>query len=340
MPESFFDLPAQDRLDALQVAVFQSGRPAHLLEKDIWVVWTLSALFDSPFAGNLVFKGGISLSKGYQAIDRFSEDIDVTYDIRVFAPDLVSGADDGLPPSRSQAERWTKAIRERLEVWVHDTVSPMLIERLRDENMAARVTVKEDTVKIDYKPQTEGTDYVRPVVLLEFGARSTGEPSEKRSVTCDAATYLPEVTFPTAAPRVMRPERTFWEKATAMHVFCRRGHFRGGGRFSRHWYDVASLDHAGFAQPAIADRGLAQRVARHKSFFFRENDEDGNVIDYEHAVGGGLQLVPNGAAEELLAADYDGMVSDGLVFEEEAPVFTSLVAHCRAIQDRANEAAA
>ncbi len=78
MPESFFDLSPKDRQDALQVTASRSGRPAHLLEKDIWVVWTLSTLFDSPFADDIVFKGGTSLSKGYQAIERFSEDVDQT----------------------------------------------------------------------------------------------------------------------------------------------------------------------------------------------------------------------------------------------------------------------
>lgn len=73
MPDAYFDLSLNDRNDALQVAASRSGRPAHLLEKDIWVVWTLRALFDAPFAAHLVFKGGTSLSKGYQAIERFSE---------------------------------------------------------------------------------------------------------------------------------------------------------------------------------------------------------------------------------------------------------------------------
>lgn len=45
----------------------------------------------------------------------------------------------------------------------------------------------------------------------------------------------------------MRPERTFWEKATAVHVFCQQGEFRGGERFSRHWHDLVRLDHAGVA---------------------------------------------------------------------------------------------
>jgi hypothetical protein len=314
MPDPFFDLPSKDKYDALQVAASRSGKSAHLLEKDIWVVWTLRALFNAPFASHLVFKGGTSLSKGYQAIERFSEDVDVTYDIRAIAPELASPDSDGLPPTRSQEQRWTKIIRERLEVWVRDTVSPILIERLQEERMAARVTAQADIAQIEYEPQAEGSGYVRPVVLLEFGARSTGEPCERRPVSCDAAVHLP-----------------------AIHVFCMGGRFRGAERFSRHWYDVTSLDRTGFADSAIADRDLAQRVARHKSIFFREKDGQGHIISYEAAVRGGLQLVPDGAAEELLATDYAGMVSDGLVFES-APDFTTLVVHCREIQKRANEA--
>jgi hypothetical protein len=86
MPERFFSLSPEDRGDALAVAASHSGRPAYLLKKDAWVVWTLGALFASPFAKDLIFKGGTSLSKAYHVIERFSEDIDVTYDIRAIAP--------------------------------------------------------------------------------------------------------------------------------------------------------------------------------------------------------------------------------------------------------------
>ena len=45
-------------------------------------------------------------------ICRFSEDIDVTYDIRAFAPDLVTGTGaEALPPTRSQEQRWSRATR-------------------------------------------------------------------------------------------------------------------------------------------------------------------------------------------------------------------------------------
>lgn len=76
----------------------------------------------------------------------------------------------------------------------------------------------------------------------------------------------------------MRPERTFWEKATAVHVFCQQGEFRGGERFSRHWHDLTRLDRAGIADTAIADRALALAVAKHKSMFFSKKDSAGALI--------------------------------------------------------------
>jgi hypothetical protein len=107
---------------------------------------------------------------------------------------------------------------------------------------------------------------------LEFGARC-GEPAEKKSIACDAAPHLPDLEFPTATPNVMLPTRTFWEKATAVHVFCaQKGQ---GDRYSRHWHDLVRLDDAGFAKAAFDDRQLAKAVAEHKSKFFREKDSAG-----------------------------------------------------------------
>ena len=84
------------------MAAASSGRPIHLLDKDVWVVWVLEALFQAPFATHLVFKGGSSLSKAYQIIRRFSEDVDLTYDIRVLAPDLVGGDAERFPQTAAR----------------------------------------------------------------------------------------------------------------------------------------------------------------------------------------------------------------------------------------------
>ena len=140
IPESSFQsLAARDRREALRAAQEASGLRAFLLEKDIWVVQTLRVLFDLPFSADIVFKGGTSLAKAYQAIRRFSEDIDVTYDIRAFAPDLVTGAGaEALPRTRSQEQRWSSAIRSRLAEWVRAECLPAVGEGLGRAGLFSR----------------------------------------------------------------------------------------------------------------------------------------------------------------------------------------------------------
>jgi hypothetical protein len=116
----------------------------------------------------------------------------------------------------------------------------------------------------------------------------------------------------------MHPERTFWEKATAIHVFCLQERLRGH-RFARHWHDLVRLNEAGFAEAAFTDGELANAVARHKSMFFAERAVDGGRIDYVAAVNGGLQLVPAGAGAKALKDHYARMVDDGLLFHEAEP---------------------
>ena len=186
----FFQLSTAERLDALNAAADTSGLPPHLLEKDIWVVWSLQHLFAGPYAEHLVFKGGTSLSKAYGVIRRFSEDVDLTYDIRAIAGDLVGDADAPLPASKSQEKKWSKEIRARLSDWVGAEIVPRLKQDLEQQGLPATVRAEGDKVFIDYAPLATGTGYVAPAVMLEFGARSTGEPSEPRAIRCDAAAHL------------------------------------------------------------------------------------------------------------------------------------------------------
>ncbi|MFC7380500.1 nucleotidyl transferase AbiEii/AbiGii toxin family protein [Brevundimonas sp. GCM10030266] len=337
MFDVFLHLSAEDRVDALATAAAESGRPAHLLEKDVWVVWALRALFEVPLGEGLVFKGGTSLSKAYDVIQRFSEDIDLTYDIRRLLPDLAGAAEDPVPETRAEERRWTREVERLLPLWVEGEVRPMLEARLAADGVAAAIRIEGAKAFIDYAPTSTGTGYVSPSVMLEFGARATGEPSAPRPVVCDAAAHLAGVEFPTAMPRVMAAERTFWEKATAAHVYCAQGRLRGD-RFSRHWHDLARLDAAGFAETAIADRAVAEAVARHKAMFFRAT-ADGEEIDYGRAIAGGLRLKPEGASLEALGDDYRRMVEDGLL-EADAEPFEALMAACADLARRANAGAA
>ena len=331
----FQRLSATDRREVLNRVVELAGIPPHLLEKDIWVVQTLSVLFAAPFGSDLVFKGGTSLSKAYRAIRRFSEDVDVTYDIRRFAPELVAGTgEEALPPTRSQEQRWTRRIRPRLVDWAREVAMSALADGMTSAGWPAQLRADGDRVIVGYDPMFAEYGFVQPEVIVEFGARSTGEPHEQRLVERDAATFLSDIRFPTARPSVMLPERTFWEKATAIHVFCRRARHRGT-RLSRHWHDLVRLDDVGYAESALADRRLGLAVARHKAIFFRERAVSGDWINYVDAVSGGLQLVPTEPLYGTLANDYGEMRRSGMLLED-AEQFEDVMSRCADIEARAN----
>ncbi|HWK69478.1 MAG TPA: nucleotidyl transferase AbiEii/AbiGii toxin family protein [Burkholderiaceae bacterium] len=337
MAESFFELSKEDQREALEYARAQSGRPAHLLEKDIWVVWALHALFDSPLKDDLTFKGGTSLSKVYKIIDRFSEDIDLTYDIRKLIPDLL-GDDGELPTSRSQANKWTKVVRNRLPDWITNEVLPVLQQALKRNNLEAQIELggqDNDKLLLRYPALMQGTGYVAPVVTLEFGGRATGEPHQIHEVACDIAEHIPDIAFPTASPLVMSVSRTFWEKATAAHVFCAQGRIRGE-RYARHWHDLAAIARSPYFATAISDREVAMAVARHKSYFFVEKDAEGQVIDYVTAATGNLKIVPTAAAKAALETDYAAMLADEIMIGNSVP-FDELLKACANVEARANQ---
>ena len=281
-----------------------------------------------------MFKGGTSLSKAYGVIERFSEDIDLTYDITAFIPDLAKET-GGKPPTQSQANRWTDEVRKKLPEWVETVAMKSVSEALIAQGLEATLATDGDKLLIDYAAATSGTGYVKPQVVAEFGARSTGEPSQEVEIDCDAALTLTTLAFPSATVRAMAPERTFWEKATAVHVFCSGGRHRGRPAFARHWHDLVKLDAHGFATSAIANRALAAAVAEHKKYFFREKDEASVVIDDAAAVKGALKLVPDGARLDELRNDYENMIRDGLLEGDESP-FDDLLAMVREIEKLAN----
>ncbi|MEO8059321.1 MAG: nucleotidyl transferase AbiEii/AbiGii toxin family protein [Burkholderiales bacterium] len=340
MAEQFFALNKDDQREVLEQARAQTDRPTHLLEKDVWVVWALGALFDSSLATDLTFKGGTSLSKAYKIIDRFSEDIDLTCDIRKLIADLVGG-DAPMPTSRSQASKWTKGVRDRLPGWIEAQVCPVIEAALARDQISAKLEIggaENDKLFLHYPAIKHGTGYVSPMVTLEFGGRGTGEPHQVLPVNCDMDGHVDGVVFPVASPLVMSVARTFWEKATAAHVYCAQGRIRSE-RYARHWHDLAAIGRSHYFAAAIDDRAVAKAVAEHKSYFFIEKDTKGAVIDYFPAAAGKLQIVPEGAARDALATDYANMLADELMVGDALP-FDQLMVACAELAAKANAAAA
>jgi len=80
---AFLKLSKKDRIKILTQASIRKKLSLLAIEKDWWVTMALRALFACECSDSIVFKGGTSLSKAWNLIERFSEDIDIAID-RVF----------------------------------------------------------------------------------------------------------------------------------------------------------------------------------------------------------------------------------------------------------------
>ena len=249
--DEFARLPPRDRRLAFDAAAAALGLTPLAVEKDFWSCRTLRRLFAPP--AGLVFKGGTSLSKVYRAVERFSEDLDLTFDRASIG---FGGGGDPASLSGKARKHALSALAGASRALVAGDLLPLLRERAAgqlgdgpgggsfelDRGDANGLTV------LFHYPGSGGavgpSGYLRPRVKLEFGGRGGREPSEPGTVTPYAAGALPAA-LPDAATvvAVLRADRTFWEKATALHMLH---HGLAAGRplppaMSRHYYDVAML---------------------------------------------------------------------------------------------------
>jgi predicted nucleotidyltransferase component of viral defense system len=74
---NFIELPKQNKINVFAEVAARKAIPAVAVEKDWWVTAVLHALFSLPYSEHLSFKGGTSLSKCWNLVERFSEDIDI-----------------------------------------------------------------------------------------------------------------------------------------------------------------------------------------------------------------------------------------------------------------------
>ena len=133
--------------------------------------------------------------------------------------------------------------------------------------------------------------YIRPVVRLEFGARSDHWPTVNAKVLPYAAADFPQVfKDPECQVRALAAGRTFWEKATLLHMWYHAPpNKKLRDRQSRHYYDVVQLYEHELGQAAVENTELLLSVARHKQVFFpaawaRYSDaEPRNLMLFEQA---------------------------------------------------------
>lgn len=113
---------------------------------------------------------------------------------------------------------------------------PIGVKCLETDKLSAKAEAEGEKIFVTYEQLETRNGYVSPAVMPEFGARSTGKPSELHDVVCDAAEYLPALGFPTAKPKTMKAERAFWKRPPDP-CFCVQGK-RRGERCARQRYDL------------------------------------------------------------------------------------------------------
>ena len=303
------------------------GLSAGSVEKDFWACWLLRLLFGLPAsAPHLTFKGGTSLSKGWKLIQRFSEDLDVVIDRRFLG--FTGEAAPETAPSQKQRARRLDALRVACQLYVRDVLLPELALALGESPLERdrwRVTMDPDdvdaqTVLFTYPAEAASSDYIRPVVKIELGARSDTEPCAEPWINPYVAEALPAVCGDCAfTVRTVAPERTFWEKVALLHEEVHRtGDVPPKARLARHYYDVWALIQAGVAERAMADASLFARVAAHRAVFFRKSREAQASLQ-----PGTLAVVPSGSRRVAWRRDYEAMRES--MFFGEPPSFDDIL---------------
>ena len=260
--EHYFDLSLAEQAELLHSLAPILGRRAEILEKDIWLCQVLGILFALPICKPMAFKGGTSLSKVYQAIERFSEDIDVTIDYR----SLVADVPDLAGLSNAQRKKLSDTLKAALIAHVTGELVPALraalAQALPAHEIAIEVSDDAEKLWLYYPSAVENTDaYLRPSILIEFGGRNATLPQDTVTIVPDVAAHVPDLAFPSAQVAVLSLMRTFWEKATLIHVECHRPELRAGAeRLSRHWYDLARLADHEVGRKALEDPELLRDV--------------------------------------------------------------------------------
>jgi hypothetical protein len=328
--EAFLQLSPEEQADILQTRATKLGRRTEHLEKDIWICWVLHGLFGMPGRLPMAFKGGTSLSKVYGAIRRFSEDVDVTVDYKSLDQSI-----DPFDPkvSRTARDKYTELLRIKLADHTNNVIRPHfenLLSQLPEKPTGPlKISTDGEKLFIPY-PSRFGKD---ESVLLEFGGRNVIVPNEVRHLRPYIAVELPDLQFPEATVQVLSPCRTFWEKATLIHVACNRSQPNlDADRQSRHWHDLAVLADHEIGKTSIADRQLLADVVKHKNIFFRTS-----YANFEACLSGGLRLIPGKALQDALQLDYEKMIADGM-FEGEPPSFEFIVRRLKALEGEINAA--
>lgn len=308
------------------------------VEKDWWVTAILKVLFSLSTAKYMFFKGGTSLSKGWNLIDRFSEDIDIALYRDFYLNELSK--DCAKAGTNNQVKNLRIANRDYILGDFAEELKTKLKESGLGECKVVPITTKKDGSPIDhdsdpviieiYYPVSVSSDtYVRPVVKVEISCLSMKEPFEVKRISSLVGEAFPEVDDETVADiPTITPTRTFLEKAFLLNEEYQRRAPRTE-RMSRHLYDLERLMDTHFASLALEDMPLYHEIIEHRRRFYHVGG-----VNYDLNRPATISFCPTGEILDKMRADYEAMMST-MIYGDKLP-FETLIARLSALQSRFN----
>ena len=305
-------LSDEARKVAINNVFLQTGIFPQIIEKDLWVTTVLQLIFSLPFADKLVFKGGTSLSKVWNLVQRFSED--TAYFVHSTSIDMA--IDRELFDLQGDLTlKQLKKLRKRSSLFVKETFCSELQKAFEKYDLqhfsiepqpdgeGDKTYPEPRKIFIRYKSLYDDMPYLKSEIVLEIGARSLFEPTAKREIKSMISQNLNiDANIENNLINTAVPEKTFIEKAFLLHeIFTSAGKMLAN-RKSRHLYDLEKMMDKEFALTAISDHVLWNVIRRHREKFTHING-----VDYSQDVRPNICLIPPEQVIEDWRQDYETM---------------------------------
>lgn len=327
--KDWFILSEKERQDIINQVARVSGLPSAAVEKDLWVMVALNAVFNTEYADKIVFKGGTSLSKGWDLIERFSEDIDLGIDRTQFTDEQVETKKHVTRLRKAAckfvSEEFPDKVKKQLELLGVETPE-ITVQDFRDSDTDPLA------IKLNYKSIVEKNPYLKPQVLIEVSARSLRDPNEQRSLVSMIGKEYPDEKFSDKAvdiPTVL-PSRTFLEKIFLLHEIFQKDGKITGERMSRHLYDISRLMDTDHAEIALNDKELYQTIVKHREKLNRISG-----VDYANHTPSKIKFIPPIEHHKEWEKDYQSMQES--MIHGDSPSFNKLIQKLEGLQSRINK---
>lgn len=331
MNTEWLKLSNQRKIDILNQVSNETGLPPIAVEKDWWVTLTLNTTFKLDCSPHLVFKGGTSLSKGWDLIERFSEDIDLAIDRKFFGfeGDISKNQIKKLRKKSCKfiSTKYVSELKNKYSEWEIVNECSLHAQEAEESDKDPQV------IEIEYNSVLDKSDYLPSHVLIEVSSRSLMEPSENREINSLVSKTFKDQSFSTKSFKIQTvlPQRTFLEKIFLLHEeFSQDSDRMRTERLSRHLYDLEKLMDTEYGKAALEDKELFDHIINHRKKF--------NAIrgfDYSNHKKGKIKIIPPNEAIKEWEKDYNTM-KENMIYGESLD-FNSLIKRIKELQNRVNQ---